>query len=260
MSEKEQDSQSLLELFKTRIFSPIMSGFIISWLVINWEIPYATLFLSAEDIEPINKVGYIKFIIKTYDHPQCNLFWFPLLFSIGFTLISPIIKYGTDYYIEWIKKKYILYTERLENNYFRLKDRNERLEESSKRIKQEFISLLLLSKKISFEEFMEGDWRIFFNMNNDYKEYYSVFYRDNKFYAREGSKFLFECVYVGYDDPQKAVLLEVKGRFDKGYEGRYILRLIDRENLQFNSFTQGGHDIILQRMSYPNNQYSGINI
>lgn len=259
MPNQDKDNQSLIDIFKTRIFSPIMSGFIISWLVINWEIPYATLFLSAEDIEPINKIDYIKCIIANYDCPQWELFWKPFLYAIVITLISPLLKYIIDYYIERIRKEYNFRLEKLQKNYFLLSERNTQYENSSKRIKEEFVNYLL-NDTITFDKFLDGEWRVIFNPKH--LEYHFVYYRDKKFFARDqNSKFLFECIYIGYNDERKAVLIEIDKRFDNGFSGLYTLKIEDRENLQFNSNAHGGNDIVLQRVSYyPENKYSGINI
>ncbi|MGN6647410.1 MAG: hypothetical protein ACTHJT_12870 [Cytophaga sp.] len=259
MSSKEETNQSIMDVFKTRIFSPVMSGFIISWLVINWEIPYATLFLSAEDIAPINKIGYIKFVIKTYDRQQWMLVWKPSLFALGFTLILPVFKYGIDYYIEWIKKIYLRGIEKLQKDYPLLKERNQKIEESSRRIKDEFVDIFVVEKIISFEKFMKGTWRIIFNPTH--QEFNSVYYADNKFYAQnENSKLLFECEYIGLNSQDNSVDLNINKRFDHGFEGRYRLMIADREKLIFRSIASPGYDISLYRVSYISNISTQITI
>ena len=70
---------SIYKLIRERVGSPLYGTLIISWLIINWKIPYLTLFVSEKTIAPATK---IDFIITNYWH------WWPgLLLPVISTII-----------------------------------------------------------------------------------------------------------------------------------------------------------------------------
>src|SRR5690606_8544980 len=80
---------SINRLLRDRISSPLYSTFIISWLVINWKIPFLTFFVSEERIDS-NKIDYI---VSNYLNWRYGL-GLPLASTLILLLIIPFIDYA----------------------------------------------------------------------------------------------------------------------------------------------------------------------
>lgn len=75
---------------KGRLSSPILGGFLISWIIFNWKIVIVLVFYKQEDLSLDNYVSYLDFINKHID------IWLNLIlpFSAAFlyTFMFPHIK------------------------------------------------------------------------------------------------------------------------------------------------------------------------
>jgi hypothetical protein len=77
---------SLVERFS----SPFFSAFILSWLVINWKVPFALLRFNHADL---NREGYDTFFqfVPAVVTSQSGL-WYPLSAAIGYSFLYPAFK------------------------------------------------------------------------------------------------------------------------------------------------------------------------
>src|SRR5690606_4964283 len=82
--------KSFFETFKERISNPLISSFIIAWLVVNWKITIGLLFYN---IAELNRDGYISYIdLISKNSCAINTFVIPLAWSLFYTFIYPRIK------------------------------------------------------------------------------------------------------------------------------------------------------------------------
>ncbi len=82
--------ESINSGFRSRLKNPILGGFIFSWIVINWR-PILYVILSDEPV--VEKFTYI-------DHHYVNLynlFWWPLVTSLGIFIMLPYLMAILDY-------------------------------------------------------------------------------------------------------------------------------------------------------------------
>ena len=87
------------EGFLARINHPIFGAFAASWIVWNWEVPYTLirgLSTAKETIAQIN-ADYLN------SSHLWNILWFPLLMTMAFLVLGPILRDGYSTYREFIK-------------------------------------------------------------------------------------------------------------------------------------------------------------
>lgn len=87
--------KDFLDDLKSRVSNPLLSSFLISWLVSNWKISYGLIFYSTHDLFINNYTSHEELVRKNLD---CwNSFFLPFLISIiytfGFPFLREIIKY-----------------------------------------------------------------------------------------------------------------------------------------------------------------------
>jgi hypothetical protein len=87
---------TFIEVFGDRLKSHTLGGFVLAWLAIHWEVTYATLLLSSDELPTyddqnvpiLNKLDYVKTLKYTWGD---NYGW-PLLFA----LVVPILAHLFD--------------------------------------------------------------------------------------------------------------------------------------------------------------------
>lgn len=75
---------------KSRVSNPLISSFIISWLIINWRIPIAFIFYNQADLIKDGYRSYFELVTKGYS--LFNYLLIPLAFSLVYTFGFPIIR------------------------------------------------------------------------------------------------------------------------------------------------------------------------
>ncbi len=80
--------KSLSVLIRERLTSPFIFSFLISWLLINWEIPIAILFMNKTELVEGN---YISFI-SNHILDRSKAINQPLVYALGYTILYPFLK------------------------------------------------------------------------------------------------------------------------------------------------------------------------
>lgn len=97
---------------RERITNPLVSAFVLSWLVANWQFWYVLVFADTSDVLAFSgqasKYGYAQSLI-TIKSSLC----YPLTFAILYVLVMPFIKGGIHLVVVWVKKRV---TKRVEKN------------------------------------------------------------------------------------------------------------------------------------------------
>lgn len=75
---------------KDRLSNPFISSFIISWMVVNWNLVVALCIYKREDFKLIGKKGFIDYA-ETFDDDKA-LLWKPLLLAISYTFLFPFFR------------------------------------------------------------------------------------------------------------------------------------------------------------------------
>lgn len=88
---------SILENIKERLSNPLIFSFLISWILINWDVTVALLWYDPPQVDK----GHYSLIKYIADNTSWwNSIWKPLLFAIGYTALIPIIKqFVSTFYI-----------------------------------------------------------------------------------------------------------------------------------------------------------------
>lgn len=77
---------SSFQAIVTRLESPVSGTFILSWLVVNWQIPIALVF----GIDDINRITYIEKFLNVSN--WWYLVWIPLTSTAVFLLLLPLLR------------------------------------------------------------------------------------------------------------------------------------------------------------------------
>lgn len=97
---------------RERITNPLVSAFVLSWLVANWKFCYVLVFADTSDVlifsGQTSKYGYAQSLI-TKETSLC----YPLTFAIFYVLLMPFAKGGIHLVTVWVKK---IVTIRVEKN------------------------------------------------------------------------------------------------------------------------------------------------
>lgn len=91
----------ILKDLKERVSNPLISSFLISWLVFNWKIVIGLLFYKSQELQVDNYTSYIDLITKNSSANR-SLFH-PLYVSLGYTFIFPFIRNFILAFNSWIK-------------------------------------------------------------------------------------------------------------------------------------------------------------
>ncbi len=88
----------VLTSLKERFSNPLIISFLISWLVINWEVPLAILFYNSRGRNgiPQELIDYLSGYSSSY-----NLIAWPLAFAVGYTILSPIVRNFISAFYTW---------------------------------------------------------------------------------------------------------------------------------------------------------------
>lgn len=94
--------KDILRGIKDRLSSPLIFSFLLSWLIFNWEITVALLWYDVAylKIEGNTLIDFIRARINPFDS-----FYYPLIFALAYTLLSPPIKVLISAFNTWISKK-----------------------------------------------------------------------------------------------------------------------------------------------------------
>lgn len=77
--------------FKARLSNPFFSSFIITWLYVNWQIPYVLLFYKISDLKTIGCNSHAEFI------SSCTVnYCTPIVMAVLYIFILPITKAGSE--------------------------------------------------------------------------------------------------------------------------------------------------------------------
>jgi hypothetical protein len=101
-------TDELKTTIKERLRSPLFGNFIVSWLILNWKIPYLTIFVSEEVLHGKTKIEEIKNIIHGYEYPFLMLWIIPLASTAFMIFLYPFIFNWLEmlrlYFQKWLKE------------------------------------------------------------------------------------------------------------------------------------------------------------
>ncbi len=172
-----------VEIIKDRLRSPILSNFMLSWLVINWEIPYVTFFIDEETLKNQTKIEFIHTLLAK-ECSWVNLLFLPFCGVIFMVLIYPWFANGADvalmYSKSWIKK----YAERNSNSFKTISEVNKDLVKLNELTLNDF-KLKILNHKITLEDIFTGKWKV--EIFNPHEESFNCVFSGNKFLNDKGT-------------------------------------------------------------------------
>lgn len=87
---------------KERLSNPLIYSYIISWLIINWQIPISLFFYSQKELKEDGFISYIDLISKKYS--AWSFIIYPLILALLYTFLFPFIRNGILAFQTWIKK------------------------------------------------------------------------------------------------------------------------------------------------------------
>jgi hypothetical protein len=82
--------KEFLSDLKDRASNPLVSSFVIAWLLFNWSIPVALFFYSTADLKSDGYSSYIQLIKGNYSNYKMLVY--PALISLFYTFLFPYIK------------------------------------------------------------------------------------------------------------------------------------------------------------------------
>ncbi|AXY78089.1 hypothetical protein D3H65_30660 [Paraflavitalea soli] len=93
------------EFFKEiefRVKSPLISSFLIAWLVINWEVVFGVLLYSNEALVADGFKSKID-LVRQYSSVK-YFFWMPLASALVYVFVFPFVRYGIQFFQAWVNK------------------------------------------------------------------------------------------------------------------------------------------------------------
>lgn len=93
---------NLKEIFSelnSRVKNPIINAFFISWIIVNWRIPFAMLFFNAEDFKKSNVSNIIEYVPTTGN--WVNFIFVPLLLAFAFQFVRLIASVFSTIINKW---------------------------------------------------------------------------------------------------------------------------------------------------------------
>lgn len=88
----------ILDSIRERFSSPLIFSFLISWLIVNWQIPIAVVFY--ESSAPFGIPEDLLQYITAYSDGYRLLLW-PTLLSLAYTFLSPIVRNIVSAFFTW---------------------------------------------------------------------------------------------------------------------------------------------------------------
>lgn len=88
---------SINSILYQRVTSPLFGTFIVSWIVLNWKILYATFIIDSDKIEQTK----IDYIVSNFNDVG-NLIWYPLISTFLLITIIPFVSNGAY----WVSLKF----------------------------------------------------------------------------------------------------------------------------------------------------------
>jgi hypothetical protein len=94
----------LRDAFGSRLKSAFFGGFVISWLVLHWRLPYVTLFISGEHLGTVKGAEHIGSKLDyVIDHLHHHCGWCHWLGPAFVALLAPWLIHLVDKGIEYVK-------------------------------------------------------------------------------------------------------------------------------------------------------------
>lgn len=133
---------SLIEAYKERIRNPLISSFLLSWMIFNWKIVSVYFF---SDIPMVEKIQLIELKYSNL----LNILVFPLLSAIFYILILPFIMWGIDQIsiISWKGRKAVAHAQQMKNYEWKKKLAQEEAELQV--VKSNNLDLQILNQEIA---------------------------------------------------------------------------------------------------------------
>jgi len=149
--------ESIVERFK----SPVLGNLIFSWLIINWQIPYVTFFVSEKSIHPYTKIEYIRKILESYDCFYWTVYIFPLIATTFMIVAYPWALRGAEAIIMWSRFWFTRFEERKAKDFVIVKQLNEELIKFQEKINSDF-RYRVLKQTYKLDDVFMGNWKIQF--------------------------------------------------------------------------------------------------
>lgn len=86
---------------KERISSPLISSFIFSWIVFNWQIVIALFKYEVKSLSLKDYQAYVDYICSLINKNDC--FWHPLAVAFAYALLYPFLRNGIQIADAWFK-------------------------------------------------------------------------------------------------------------------------------------------------------------
>jgi hypothetical protein len=182
--------EDILQALKSRFKSPVLGNFILSWLIVNWQIPYLTIFVDELNIRNKNKLFAVNAIIKGYgDAANCYLIYIPLVMTLLIVIGLPWLQTQVDkiaIHFEYIIAKYkesksIKY-QSLDSSYKSLNAEFQKLEENTRNELFEKFK----NPNLNLAEVFIGKWTIEIFNNNSHQSYFNCTFISDKFVCDSG--------------------------------------------------------------------------
>jgi hypothetical protein len=87
--------KDFLDQLKVRLTNPLIFSFLISWMVIHWEIILGAFYLSPQDLDAFGCANFLDFVRAKID--WFNGLWEPFFYAVLYTILSPLMRIGVQY-------------------------------------------------------------------------------------------------------------------------------------------------------------------
>lgn len=87
--------KDFLDQIKVRLTNPLLFSFLISWMVIHWQIFVGAFYLSHNDLIALGHSNFLDFVKANID--WSNGFVWPLGYALLYTVASPLLRIGVQY-------------------------------------------------------------------------------------------------------------------------------------------------------------------
>ncbi len=91
---------SMINATKDRLSSALFFNFLFAWIIFNWKIAVAILFIGNDSL----KDGLIYFIETNSTSPS-RMFWYPFILAFIMSLLLPLLNALVDFVKRYIKKR-----------------------------------------------------------------------------------------------------------------------------------------------------------
>lgn len=95
--------KDFLDQIKIRLTNPLIFSFLISWVIIHWQIFVGAFYLTTNDLSELGHINFLDFVKTSIN--WCNGFWYPLFSAIIYTVLSPLIRIAIQLFNTLINKK-----------------------------------------------------------------------------------------------------------------------------------------------------------